>query len=173
MGKDPNDIVELAKQSSPVDTSEKYDPSWVAGKTILITGGASGFGAGFSRHWAYHGANIIVADINVEQGNRIVEEMRKQTGSEHHHFVKCDVTDWQSQVDMFREAIKLSPHGGIDSVVANAGIVDNGPPFDEPRGLDVDEPAKPVWKAFDVNLTVSTTFELLAVPTNTHFRYLN
>lgn len=142
MAHDRDKLRDIARQSKPVDTSEPYDPSWVAGKTIVITGGASGFGEGFSRKWAEHGANIIVGDVNDVRGKALVEEMRKQSGNHDHHFLHCDVTNWQSQVDLFRSAVKLSPHGGIDSVVANAGIRDNLPTFEQPQNLDAEEPPK-------------------------------
>lgn len=142
MTRDRNNIVDISRQSKPVDTTEAYDPSWVAGKTIVITGGASGFGEGFSRNWATHGANIIIGDVNDAKGKALVEELRKQTGNPNHHYLHCDVTNWQSQVDFFRSAEKLSPNGGIDSVVANAGITDNFSNFQEPKNLDAEEPPK-------------------------------
>jgi hypothetical protein len=60
MSDHPYRLVEEIRQSPPVDTSAPYDAAWVAGKTILITGGASGFGEGFFRKWADHGANVII-----------------------------------------------------------------------------------------------------------------
>lgn len=150
MSEGPHNIIDLTRQSKPVDLSEPYDPAWVQGKTIVITGGASGFGAGFARKWAQHGANIIIADINEAQGKNVVEELRKT--SPHSHFVRCDVTNWQSQVELFKAAAKFSPHGGIDGVVANAGISHFGPPFNETGDLDVDAPPEPVMKVVDINL---------------------
>jgi len=145
--------VGLIRQSPPVDTSEPYDPNWVAGKTIVITGGASGFGQAFFRKWAQHGANVIIGDINDKKGKALVEEIRASTGNEHHHFIHCDVTNWQSQVDFFHQAVKLSPTGGIDSVVANAGISDPiDPPFWAPEGYDADTPQPPNVKCLEVNL---------------------
>ena len=45
-------IVETIKQSPPLDPTAPYDEaSGLAGKTIVITGGASGFGAAFARRW--------------------------------------------------------------------------------------------------------------------------
>lgn len=155
MSKDSNlgkSLVEAIRQSKPVDTSEPYDPAWVAGKTILITGGASGFGEGFFRKWATHGANVIIGDINDKRGEAIVNEVRQKTGNKNNHYIHCDVTDWQSQVDFFHKAVKLSVHGGIDAVVANAGITESDARFEEPSGLDADSPPKPNLKCFDVNL---------------------
>lgn len=145
-------VVDLVRQSKPVDTSEPYDATWVVGKTILITGGASGFGEAFSRKWAEAGANVIIGDVNKTRGNMVVEDLRKKTGSKNHHFMFCDVTNFQSQVDFFRTAAKLSPHGGIDAVVANAGIADNVPTFELPKDLDKETPPPPNLKAFEVDL---------------------
>jgi NAD(P)-dependent dehydrogenase (short-subunit alcohol dehydrogenase family) len=142
MPKDRNNIAAITQQSKPIDISEPFDPSWVSGKTILITGGASGFGEGFSRKWAAHGANIMIGDINDGRGKALIEELRMQTGSQNHHFFHCDVTNWQSQVDFFQSATKLSPHGGIDAVVANAGIPDLPSTLEMPKDLDAKEPPK-------------------------------
>lgn len=81
--------------------------------------------------------------------------MRKSTGNQHLHFVPLDVTNWQNQVDFFREAVKLSTHGGIDSVVANAGITDGLPFFDDPPETlaTLEEPPKPNFKCYEVNMT--------------------
>ncbi|RKF59420.1 5'-hydroxyaverantin dehydrogenase [Erysiphe neolycopersici] len=146
----PHKIVEATQLSNPIDLSESYDPTWLKGKTIIITGGASGFGAAFSRHWASHGAHIIIADINDEQGKALAEGLRKV--SPHTHFIYCDVTNWKSQVNMFREAARLSPTSSIDAVVANAGILNSLPGFGETGDLDQDDPPKPAFKVLDVNL---------------------
>lgn len=84
-----------------------------------------------------------------------MEEIRKSTGSQHHHFIPLDVTNWQNQVDFFREAVKLSPHGGIDAVVANAGVTDGLPSFDDPPETlaTLEEPPKPNFQCYEINLT--------------------
>ncbi|KFY10808.1 hypothetical protein V492_04841 [Pseudogymnoascus sp. VKM F-4246] len=146
-------VVDLIRQSPPIDLSQPYDPNWVAGKTILITGGASGFGEAFFRKWAAHGANVIIGDVADKRGMALVEEVRTSTGNKNHHYIHCDVTIWQSQVDFFHEAVKLSPTGGIDSVVANAGITGyGGTPYWDPQGLDADSPPPPDMKCLEVNL---------------------
>ncbi|KAI2482156.1 Bacilysin biosynthesis oxidoreductase bacC [Pyrenophora tritici-repentis] len=141
------------KQSPPIDVTVPYDAAWVKDKVIVITGGASGFGAGFVRLWANNGAVVIVGDINVQKGDALCRAINKEsnTGGKA-HFVHCDVTDWQSQVNLFKEAVKLSPHGGLDCVVANAGIAG---PDNLQMGSDLDaaEPPPPVFKIMDVNLT--------------------
>ncbi|KAA8564760.1 hypothetical protein EYC84_010532 [Monilinia fructicola] len=71
-----NNVVDVVRQSVPVDTTAPYDAGWVAGKTILITGGASGFGEGFFRKWAENGANVIIGDVNNAKGKALVEELQ-------------------------------------------------------------------------------------------------
>lgn len=149
--------VDAGWQPQPLDMTSRYDPRGVSGKTILITGGASGFGAAFARAWAKHGANIIVGDVDKTAGTELVAELRASTGSQHHHFQHCDVTSWPSQVSLFQTAARLSPTGGIDAVVPNAGIADDGTPphlgFENPQDLDRDRPPEPGFKVLDVNLT--------------------
>jgi NAD(P)-dependent dehydrogenase (short-subunit alcohol dehydrogenase family) len=153
-------VASIARQSPPIDwsTPVKIDPTFVKGKTIVITGGASGFGAGFSKQWASYGANIIIGDIIVADGEKIVAELRQETNNPNHHFVRLDVTSWPSQVDFFREAARLSPHGGIDTVVANAGINNateqayfHDPPIDYLNTPSL--PPPPHLMTLDVNLT--------------------
>lgn len=112
---EPKNMVAHIRQSPPIDITVPYDAAWVDGKVILITGGASGFGAAFVRHWALQGATVIVGDINVAKGDAMCRELNKEIGGKNKvHFVHCDVRDWQSQVSLFKEAVKLSPHGGLD-----------------------------------------------------------
>ncbi|KAF2125712.1 NAD(P)-binding protein [Dothidotthia symphoricarpi CBS 119687] len=149
----PQSMVSTIRQSPPIDVTTPYDASWVNGKVILITGGASGFGAGFVQHWAKHGATVIIGDIDIKKGDALCREVNRElTGNNKAHFVHCDVTNWQSQVNLFKEAVRLSPHGGLDCVVANAGIA--GPDvMQEGHKLDAAEPPPPNFKIVDVNLT--------------------
>jgi NAD(P)-dependent dehydrogenase (short-subunit alcohol dehydrogenase family) len=143
----------MSRQSPPLEFPYKVDDSWVKFKTILITGGASGFGLGFVRRWAKAGAIIIFGDYNVVKGQQAERDVRAETGNQQVYFIKCDVTKWQDQVDMFHEAVKLSPHGGIDCVVANAGIADTKVEFEHPQGLDAQSPPLPDLSCLNVNLT--------------------
>ncbi|KAL8680616.1 MAG: hypothetical protein Q9186_003208 [Xanthomendoza sp. 1 TL-2023] len=145
-------VGDLVRQSPPFDVNHIPDDSWLKGKVVIITGGASGFGAGFLRRWAVAGAIVIAADINVAKGDQLVRDIKTDTGNPNLHFIHCDVTDWQSQVNLFREAVKLSPHGGIDTVVANAGVAAVGEPFEEPHDLDLTNPSPPNITLLDVNL---------------------
>ncbi|KAK4189763.1 putative dehydrogenase [Podospora australis] len=148
-------VVEKIKQSPPIDLTKPYDTASLAGKTILITGGASGFGAAFARHWAAHGSHIIIGDVNDAAGEELVAELRSSSSSsktQHFYYQHCDVTSWEQQVSLFKFAVQASPTGGIDGVVAGAGIVDLGNEFDTPRRLDVDSPPPPPLKVINVNV---------------------
>lgn len=153
-----NSIVSAVHQSRPVDPTAPLDLSTLQGKTILITGGATGLGAGFARRWAPHGANLIIGDINDADGTALVAELRATTQRPaHHHFVHVDVTDWASQVRLFQEAVRLSPTGGLDAVVVSAGIGDKegtitGRGFENPVGLDQPDPPPPALGCLKVNL---------------------
>ena len=140
-------------QSPQLDLDKVANDAWVKGKTILITGGASGFGEGYLRRWAEAGATVVIGDINVKKADQLVRDVKKETGNENLYFFHCDVTDWSSQVQFFKEAAKVSPHGGIDTVVANAGITDPDPKIETPVGLDGPNPPPPKLAVIDVNLT--------------------
>jgi NAD(P)-dependent dehydrogenase (short-subunit alcohol dehydrogenase family) len=156
------DVRSMINLSGPVDPTLPYSTATLAGKTILITGGASGFGEAFARHWAAHGSHIIIGDINSVAGEKLVAELRSLPGSSgRHHFQHCDVTVWADQLALFQTAVRVSPTGGIDAVVANAGILEKqsaatGEGIENPRNLDLDEnpnPAAPPLAVLGTNLT--------------------
>jgi NAD(P)-dependent dehydrogenase (short-subunit alcohol dehydrogenase family) len=94
----------------------------------------------------------IETDINDKRGTALVEEICKSTQNQNHHYIHCDVTDWQSQVNFFHKAIEISATGGIDAVVANAGTTDAQSTFEQPKGLDANTPPRPNLLAFNVNM---------------------
>ncbi|KAK8096049.1 hypothetical protein PG999_014071 [Apiospora kogelbergensis] len=153
-------VVDLIRQSKPIDVTRPVRSDDVRGRTIVITGGASGFGASFARHWAAHGAYLILGDIQDQAGEALVAELRSIPGaSPHQHYRHCDVASWESQDAFFRDAVSLSPHGGLDDVVANAGVSDNDFSFcraEEKRGAGKSDattgPDKPDLKCLDINL---------------------
>lgn len=160
---DLNRLVETIGQSPPVDLARPYDASTLRGRTILVTGGASGLGAAFARHWAAHGANLIIGDIDDAAGEALAAELRTITttaageDNHRHFFVHVDVTDWSSQAALFREAARVSPTGALDAVVASAGISDRhgaatGRGFENPAGLDAPDPPAPDLTCIQVNL---------------------
>ena len=86
----------------------------LAGKTALITGGASGFGKGMAQVFHEHGANIIIGDLDVDGANAVAGELGENVLS-----IKCDVTQLPDLQHLVAEGI--SRFGRIDIVVNNAG----------------------------------------------------
>ncbi|KAL2209200.1 NAD(P)-binding protein [Sarocladium strictum] len=165
------DVTKLVRQSSPVDTSQPYDPSTLHQKNILITGGANGLGALMVRKWASHGANIFIADVDDKAGEGLVAELRATYSSATFLYHHCNVTDWDSQVETFEEAVKGMPSHGLDVVVPNAGILLAGANdgFENPVPDKDGKLRKPSTRVFDVNITgvwYTTHLALYHLPQN-------
>jgi NAD(P)-dependent dehydrogenase (short-subunit alcohol dehydrogenase family) len=92
----------------------RYD---LAGKTVLITGAARGIGAQVARLAAARGAKVAAVGLEPE----LLRQVATKVGGWWH---EADVTD-QSAMDAAVEAAARR-FGGIDVVVANAGIVNLG-----------------------------------------------
>lgn len=105
-------------------------------KTYLVTGGASGIGAATVRYLAEHGGNAVIADINDEAGNALVEQHPDQL--RYHH---TDVTDL-AQLETAC-ALAADSFGGLDGAVNSAGIGSLGSTPDMPleewhKVIDID-----------------------------------
>ncbi|KAL3532136.1 hypothetical protein ACH5RR_005657 [Cinchona calisaya] len=111
------------------------------GKVAVITGGASGIGETTTRLFVKSGAKVIVADIQVELGLALCDDLGCKEASI--SFVHCDVTkesDVQNAVDT-----AIAKYGKLDIMFSNAGLTDTLPSI-----LDVsyDE----YKRIFDVNV---------------------
>lgn len=89
------------------------------GKTVLITGAARGIGAESARQLAARGARVALVGLEPDE----LEKVAAQCGSEAFAY-EADVTD----VDALQGAVEatIERFGGIDVVVANAGIATAG-----------------------------------------------
>jgi NAD(P)-dependent dehydrogenase (short-subunit alcohol dehydrogenase family) len=86
------------------------------GKVAVITGAASGIGAGTARMFAAEGASVIIADLQDAAGQALADELGDVA-----RFSHCDVTeeaDVAAAVDM-----AVSEFGRLDVMFNNAGIV--------------------------------------------------
>ena len=102
----------------------------LAGKTVIITGGGSNIGRGIVLGFAGEGSRIVNAEIDVEQGQRVVDEANSMGGEA--ILIKTDVTDWDSVQAMVRQT--LERFGQIDILVNNAGGTPSVRPFvEKPR----------------------------------------
>lgn len=88
----------------------------VAGKTFVITGGASGLGAGCARRLAGLGAAVVVADLNDAAGESLAKELGPQA-----RFVRTDVTSAESGQAAVDAAVREL--GGLHGLVNCAGIL--------------------------------------------------
>ena len=83
------------------------------GKVAVVTGGASGFGAGVAERLAAEGASVVVTDVDAEGGRAVAEA----TGGV---FVEADVSRPESSEEMVEVATE--EFGGVDVAFLNAGI---------------------------------------------------
>ncbi|RFA18072.1 SDR family NAD(P)-dependent oxidoreductase [Subtercola boreus] len=87
-------------------------------KTIIVTGAASGIGAGIARGMAAEGANIVIADLNLEAAEAVAGDIREAGGSA--IAVRVDVTD-EDQVAA-GVAAAVAEFGRLDVYFNNAGL---------------------------------------------------
>jgi NAD(P)-dependent dehydrogenase (short-subunit alcohol dehydrogenase family) len=88
----------------------------LAGRIALVTGGAQGVGRGIARRFAREGAAVVIADIDVVQGEAVAHELA-ELGAES-RFVEADVADRAGVRAMVAAAVER--FGGLDILVNNA-----------------------------------------------------
>ena len=103
----------------------------VAGKTVLVTGAASGMGRATAHLFADEGAKVAVTDLGGERVRAVVDEITSAGGTAHGWVL--DVSD-QTAVDRVVGEI-VAELGSLDILVNNAGTVLGGP-VDGPSYLD-------------------------------------
>lgn len=106
------------------------------GKTAIVTGGASGFGAGIVRKFAAEGARVLIADINLEGAEALARELDQKAG---HVDVSSDVSVNQLA------AAALMAFGKVDILVNNAGVSHQPAALDDISEADFD-------RVFNVNM---------------------
>lgn len=84
----------------------------------VITGASRGIGKGIAEEFSKNGANVIIADIDIEEGKRVEKEINDGGGKS--HFIKTDVTSEEDIKEMVDEVIER--YGKIDTLINNAGI---------------------------------------------------
>jgi len=90
------------------------------GKVVFITGGARGIGAEVARRLRDRGAKLVLTDIGKDELAALAADL----GDEHVLPVVADVRDLSAMQSAADQAVER--FGGIDTVVANAGIISYG-----------------------------------------------
>lgn len=96
----------------------------VQDKIVIVTGGAQGFGGGIAELLYAHGANVVIADLNEEVGNKLVNTLNAKKQTNQAWFVKANVVSPESVEELILATVKQ--FGGLDVLISNAGILRAG-----------------------------------------------
>jgi 3-oxoacyl-[acyl-carrier protein] reductase len=107
------------------------------GKKAIVTGGASGFGEGIVRKFVSEGADVLIADLNIEAAQKLSDELGTAVLAS-----ETNVAKNYSVLKMV--ALASAELGGVDILVNNAGITHLPAPMEEVSDEDFD-------KVFTVN----------------------
>jgi NAD(P)-dependent dehydrogenase (short-subunit alcohol dehydrogenase family) len=121
----------------------------VEGKSVVVTGGASGIGRALAERFAAEGASgVVVADVNEEWTNKIAERIGGLG-------VVCDVGDPNAVASLVQAATEA--YGPVDIFCSNAG-------FSDPAPGDLNQPPAQWRRIVDVNLLAHVWAAQLVVP---------
>ena len=86
-------------------------------KVVVVTGGASGIGAGLAQRFAREGASgVVVADVNLERAQAVAQGLGAQAIA-----VRCDVSQ-EAEIQALVRAAR-ERFGRVDAYISNAGIL--------------------------------------------------
>lgn len=91
----------------------------IENKVALITGGSSGIGRAAARLFAKEGAKVVIADINVEGGERTLRLVQDDGGEA--QFVRTDISS-RSDISNLIDQI-VATFGQLDCAYNNAGVM--------------------------------------------------
>jgi rhamnulose-1-phosphate aldolase/alcohol dehydrogenase len=97
----------------------------LARRVAVVTGGASGIGREIALRFASEGAHLVLADINIDGARGVAAEIESKFGKGRAIACRVDVTSERDVVDAFLSTVQT--YGGLDIVVANAGISSANP----------------------------------------------
>ncbi len=127
------DQLDVATASSSSEEQTVKDTVTVAATTrdqvmhnriAIVTGAAQGFGYEIARGLAAAGAQVVLADLNLEGAQAAAATLNSQFQRDVHWAVPVDVTREDSVQEMV-EAV-VANYGGFDLVVSNAGVLKAG-----------------------------------------------
>lgn len=101
----------------------KPGPRKFSGRIFIVTGAAKGIGLAVAKHLASHGASLVLADIDGDSLDKVAADISST------HTVDCAVVKGdQTAPDVISQTIDsaIETFGGVDGIVANAGIAVTG-----------------------------------------------
>ena len=106
----PMELYKLQRRPAPLP---------MAGSIVVVTGAASGIGRGIARHLAGLGASLVLADLDGEALDAVVEQVGTGAAGR-----PATVVGDQSDPDVVARTVQAAVRtfGGLDGVVLNAGI---------------------------------------------------
>ena len=117
-------------------------PDSLRGETVIVTGAGGGIGLETARALLWLGANVVIAEINQQNGRLAEVALEKEFGKDRVLFVHTDVGDEASVQNLHR--LCNMAFGRVDAVINNATIAVLG----EVKDLPIEE-----WdKSYHVNL---------------------
>ncbi|KAF4948988.1 hypothetical protein FGADI_9273 [Fusarium gaditjirri] len=140
-----------------VNTRDLHTLSTLAGKTVIITGGANGIGAETVRLFNSYGANTVIADLERTRAEAelVIRSLQHPSSA---LFIAANILIWNQIKALFSQCIQR--YGKIDIVVANAGIMESQSLFDIENVDDRGELCESTegFRVIDVNLkgTINT-----------------
>ncbi len=96
----------------------------VEGRTVLVTGGARGIGAATGRELARRGARVVLTDVDPAALEKTRAAVAAESGGDSVLAVVADACELGDMEEAVAQAV--ARYGGIDVVVANAGIASYG-----------------------------------------------
>lgn len=103
----------------------------LTGKSALVTGGATGIGQAICKRLAEAGANVMVADINMDAASQTVAEIN--SGECSSRACEADASRASHAIQAVQDTVKA--FGGIDILVNNAGIYPASPFMETTKDL--------------------------------------